>query len=60
MITLFDQNRKYYNQNKIFYLNSHMAPQTAPLIGTMETLNSIPGSSDRHAQRLTAGDFRIN
>ena len=37
MITLFDQNRKYYNQNnKILHLVSHMTLQTAALIGTME------------------------
>ena len=60
MITLFNQNRKYYDQNsKILHLFSHMALQAAPLIGTMEPLNSVPGSSDRHAQLLTACNFEI-
>ena len=35
MITLFNQTRKYYNQNnKILCLASHMALQAAPLIST--------------------------
>ena len=61
MITLFDRNRKYYNQNnKILYLVSHMALQAAPLIGTMEPSNLFPGSSDnRHVQLLTVGNFEI-
>ena len=55
MITLFDQNRKYYNQNNnILHLVPQMALQTAPLIGATETLNSFSGSSDKHAQLLTA------
>ena len=36
-----------------------MACQTAPLIGTMETLNSVSGISDGYAQLLTAGNFEI-
>ena len=60
MIPLFDQKRKYYNQNnKILQLVSHMALQTVPLIGTMETLNSVPASSDKLAQLLTTGNFEI-
>ena len=62
MITLFDRNRKYYNQNnKILYLVSHMVLQAAPLIGAMETSNLFPGSSDnRHVQLLTVvGNFEI-
>ena len=78
MIILFKQTRKYYNQNnKILHLVSHMALQSALLIGTtivirnrnflsvscdygtMEPLNSVPGSSDKHAQLLTAGNFEI-
>ena len=35
-ITLFNQNRKYYNQNnKIFHFISHMALQAAPLISSI-------------------------
>ena len=34
-----------------------MAPQTAPLVGTTETLNSVPESSCKHAQLLIAGNF---
>ena len=57
MITLFDQNRKYYNQkNKILHLVSHKALQTAPLIDTMETLNSVTVSSDKYAQLLAMGN----
>ena len=37
-----------------------MALQTAPLIGMTESSNSVPGSSDRHAQLLTVGNFEIN
>ena len=61
MITLFDRNRKYYNQNnKILYLVSHMVLQAAPLIGAMEPSNLFPGSSDnRHVQLLTVGNFEI-
>ena len=37
MITLFDQNRKYYSQNnKILHLVSHMTLQAISLIGTLE------------------------
>ena len=36
-----------------------MALQAAPLIGTTEPSNSVPGSSDRHGQLLTAGNFKI-
>ena len=58
MVTLFDQNRKYYNQNnKILHLISHMTLQAAPLIGTTEPQNFFPGRSDTHAQLLTAGNF---
>ena len=60
MITLFDKNRKYYNQNnKIFHLFSHMVLQAAPLIGTTKPSNSAPGASDRHAQLLKVGNFEI-
>ena len=34
-----------------------MALQATPFISTTEPLNSVPGSSDRHAQPLTAGNF---
>ena len=37
----------------------YMALQTALLIVTKETLNSVPESSDKHAQLLTAGNFEI-
>ena len=36
-----------------------MALQATPLISTTEPLNSVPGSSDRHAQLLAAGNFEI-
>ena len=57
MMTLFDQNRKYYNlNNKILHLISDMAFQAAPLIGTTEPSNSVPGSSDKYAAQLLAAD----
>ena len=60
MITLFDQNRKYYNQNnKFFHLVSHMALQAAPLISTTEPSNFVSGSSDRHVQLLSVSNFKI-
>ena len=60
MITSFDQNRKYYNQNnKILHLVSCMALQATPMIGMAEPSNFVPGSSDRHAQLLKAGNFKI-
>ena len=60
MMILFDQNIKYYNQdNKILHLVSHVALQTAPLIGMTETLNSVSGSSDKHAPLLTVGHFKV-
>ena len=60
MIPFFDQSRKYYNQNnKFLHLVSQIALQAAPLIGTMEPPNSVPGSSDRRAQFLIAGNFKI-
>ena len=60
MIPFFDQSRKYYNQNnKFLHLVSQIALQAAPLIGTMESPNSVPGSSDRRAQFLIAGNFKI-
>ena len=31
----------------------------APMIGPTEPLNSVPGSSDSHAQLLTADSFEI-
>ena len=47
MITLFDENRKYYNQNtKLLYLVSRITLQATLLIGTTEPLNSVPGNSD--------------
>ena len=59
MISLFDKNRQYYNQNnKTFHLVSHMAFKAAPLIGRTEPSNSDPGSSDGHAQPL--GQLRNN
>ena len=36
-----------------------MALQSALLIVTKETLNSVPESSDKHAQLLTSGNFEI-
>ena len=60
MITLFDQNRKYYNQNnKILHLVSHIALQATLLIGTTEPSSTLPGSSDRHALLLSEGNFEI-
>ena len=60
MITLFDQNRKYYNQNnKTLPLVSHIALQATSLIGTTEPLSSVPGYPDRHALLLTEGNFEI-
>ena len=60
MITLFDQNRKYYNQNnKILYLVSHIALQSTSMIGATESSTSVLGSSDRHALLLTEGNFEI-
>ena len=55
------QIQNYYNQNnKILHLNSRMGlPQAAALIGTMEPSSSVPGMSDRYAQFLTAGNFKI-
>ena len=51
MITLFDQNRKYYNRNKKkFHLVPHMVLEAGPLTGTKKTLNSFRGSLDRHAR----------
>ena len=58
ILTLFDQNRKYYNQNNKI-LSSHMALQVGPLISMMEPSNSVPGSSDKYAQLSTAGNFKI-
>ena len=59
-MTLFDQNRKYYNQNnKILHLVSHIALQATSMIGTTEPSSSVPGSSDRHALLLTEGNFEI-
>ena len=40
-------------------LISNKTLQAAPLIGTTETLNSVPGSSDKHVQLLIAGNFEI-
>ena len=60
MITLFDQNKKYYNQNnKIHHLVSHIAVQATSLIGTTEPSGSVPGSSDSHALLWTEGNFEI-
>ena len=60
MITLFDQNRKYYNQNnKTLLLVSHIELQAPSLIGTTEPLSSVQGNSDRHALLLTEGNFEI-
>ena len=51
MITLFDQNRKYYNRNKKkFHLVPPMVLEAGPLAGTKKPLNSFPGSLDRHAR----------
>ena len=36
-----------------------MTLQAAPLIGMTKLLNSVTGSSDRHAQLLAAGNFEI-
>ena len=58
MITLFNQNKNYYNQNnKILHLVSHMALQGAVLSATRELLNSVSRRSDRRVQLLTVGNF---
>ena len=60
MTTLFNQIRKYYNQNnKILHLVLHTALQTTSLIGTTEPSSSVPGSSDKHALLLTEDNFEI-
>ena len=60
MIILFDQNKKYYNwNNKILHLVSRMAFQSALLIGITEPSNSVPGSSDKHAQLLASDNFEM-
>ena len=60
MITLFDQNRKYYIQNnKTLHLVSQIALQVTSLIDTTEPSSSVPGNSDRHALPLTEGNFEI-
>ena len=60
MITLFDENRKCYNQNNtILHLVSLMALQAAALIGTTEPMHSFSGNSQRHVQLLTGGNFKI-
>ena len=60
MITFFDQNRKYYNQNnKILHLVSHIALQSTSLIDTTEPSSFVPGRSDRHALLLTEGNFEM-
>ena len=38
---------------------SHSALQASPLIGATDSLNSVPGSFDRHAQLLTGGNLEI-
>ena len=53
------KNISYNPNNKILHLVSQMALQTIPLIGTTETLNSVLGSSNEHAQLLTVGNFEI-
>ena len=53
------ENISYNPNNKILHLVSQMALQTIPLIGTTETLNSVLGSSNKHAQLLTVGNFDI-
>ena len=58
ILNLFDQNRKYYNQNNKI-LPSHMALQVGPLISMMDPSTSVPGSSDKYAQLSTAGNFKI-
>ena len=72
MIILFKQTRKYYNQNnKILHLALQSALLIGTTIvtrnrnflsvpcdyGTTEPSNSVPESSDKHAQLLTAGNF---
>ena len=60
MMTLFNQNKKCYNQNdKILYRVSQMALQAALLIVMMELSKSVPGRCDRHAQLVTVGNFEI-
>ena len=60
MITLFDQNRKYDNQNnKILHLVSHIELQATSLIGVTEHSSSVPGSCDGHELLLTEGNFEI-
>ena len=53
------KNISYNPNNKILHLVSQIALQTIPLIGTTETLNSVLGSSHKHAQLLTVGNFEI-
>ena len=54
-ITLFDQNRKHYNQNtKILHIVSHIVLQAALLIITTGPSNYVT-----HAQLLTVGNFEI-
>ena len=48
-------NWEILNQNN--KIVSHMAFQAASLIGSTEPSNYVPGSSDGHAQLLTAGNF---
>ena len=60
MITLFDQNRKYCNQNnKILDLVSLIALQATLLIGTTKPSSSVPRSSDRHALLSTEGNLEL-
>ena len=60
MITLFVQNKKYYNHNnKILHLASHIALQATSLIGTTKLSSSVPEISDRHELYLTEANFEI-
>ena len=47
MITLFNQNGKYYNRNHAIV--SQMIFQAASLIGSTDPSNYVPGKSDGHA-----------
>ena len=60
-MNLFNQKNMYCNQNdKIFHLASCTSLQPSILISMSEPSNSVPGSSDRHTQLLTAGNFANN
>ena len=49
------QYRDYFNQLKQEIFQSKQQNLSARLIDTTESSNSVPATSDRHAQLLTAG-----